>query len=124
MFISPNISSLVSAVDRSRYGVVASLTHLIRNSADVTSIALATTVVVVIMGSRGVEPSLEAVSPQIADAFVSGLRWAFVLLGSILAMATVICMVRGDRPKPAGVSAVPATTAKPLGDFSSPDAGA
>ena len=100
-FNSPNNSSIFSAVERSSFGVVSALTQLIRNSANVVSIALATTVVVTIMGMRGVEPSLDAVSPQVADAFVAGLRAAFVVLGSCTTAGMVVALVRGERPKPA-----------------------
>ena len=63
LFNSPNNSSVLGAVERTQYGVVSSLTQLVRNSANVTSIAIATTIVVVTMASYGVEPSLDAVSP-------------------------------------------------------------
>ena len=67
LFHTPNNSSILSAVERERYGVVSGLTQLTRNSANVT------------MGSMGVEPSLDAVSPEVANAFVSGLHRAFFL---------------------------------------------
>jgi len=100
LFNSPNNSSIFSAVERSRYGVVAALTQLVRNSANVVSVALATTVVVTVMGLRGVEPSLDAVSPQVADAFVDGLRLAFLLMGSLTTLGLVIALVRGERARP------------------------
>ena len=99
LFHSPNSSSIMSAVERSRYGVISALTQLMRNSANVTSIALATTVVVVTMGSLGVEPSLDVVSPAVADAFVTGLHRAFYLMGGLLVLGVVICLVRGERPR-------------------------
>src|SRR5918996_4198178 len=99
MFNSPNNSSIFSAVERSRYGVVAALTQLIRNSANVVSVAMATTIVVTVMGLRGVAPSLDAVSPQVADAFVAGLRLAFLILGSALAIGVALTLIRGERAK-------------------------
>ena len=100
LFNSPNNNSILSAVERSSYGVVASLTQLIRNSANVTSVAVATTIVVVVMGNRGIEPSLDAVSPQVAGAFVAGLHWAFIFMGGALAVACAICVLRGERARP------------------------
>lgn len=97
LFNSPNNSSIFSAVERSRYGVVSALTQLIRNSANVVSVALATTVVVTVMSLRGVAPSLDAVSPQIAGAFVAGLRLAFLVLGSALTIGVVLTFIRGER---------------------------
>ena len=99
LFNSPNSSSMMSAVESSRYGVISALTQLMRNSANVTSIALATTVVVVTMGSLGVEPSLDVVSRAVADAFVTGLHRAFFLMGGLSVLGAVICLVRGERPR-------------------------
>ena len=100
LFNSPNQSSLLGAVERSRYGVVASLTQLIRNSANVTSIAVATTVVVVTMASYGVEPSLDAVSPEVAGAFVAGLKWAFLTMAAMLLVGVALAVIRGERQRP------------------------
>ena len=99
LFNSPNQSSLLSAVERNQYGVVSALTQLIRNSANVTSIAVATTVVVVTMGTYGVEPSLDAVSPAVADAFVAGLRWAFILMAAMLLTGVALAVIRGERQR-------------------------
>ena len=99
LFSSPNNSSVFSAVEQSRYGVVSAVTQLVRNTANVTGIALATTVVVVTMGSRGVEPSLDAVSPQVASAFIAGLHRAFMLLGALLVVGVAIAFLRGERVK-------------------------
>jgi len=97
LFFTPNSSSILSAVERSSYGVVSALTQLVRNSANVTSIALATTVVVTVMGAKGVEPSLDAVSPLVADAFLSGLRLTFWLMAGVLLVGVVLCLIRGER---------------------------
>ncbi len=97
LFNTPNNSSILGAVERSAYGVVSSLTQLIRNSANVTSVALATTVVVVTMGSYGVAPSLDAVTPEVSEAFVAGLKRAFFLMGCLLAAGAVLSFIRGER---------------------------
>ena len=94
LFNSPNNSSIISVVDRSRYGVVSALTQLIRNSANVVSVAVATTIVVSTMATYGVEPKLEAVNPEVATAFVAGLRWAFLAMGCGLAAAAAISLYR------------------------------
>ncbi|MDA0733827.1 MAG: MFS transporter [Chloroflexi bacterium] len=108
LFNSPNNSSIFSAVEPSSYGVVSALTQLVRNSANVLGVALTTTVVVTVMGLRGAEPSLDAVSPQIADAFVAGLRVAFLMLGGFTTLGLVITFLRGERAKP-----VPAPATQP-----------
>ncbi len=96
LFNSPNNNSILSAVERSRYGVISSLTQLVRNSANVTSVALTTTVVVVTMASRGVEPSLDAVTPEVAGAFVLGLRRAFLMLGVLLSVGIALSYFKGN----------------------------
>ena len=94
IFNSPNSSSILSVVDRSRYGVVSALTQLVRNSANVVSVAVSTTIVVSTMATYGVEPKLEAVNPEVATAFVAGLRWAFLMLGAALAAGAAISLYR------------------------------
>ena len=94
LFNTPNSSSIISVVDRSRYGVVSALTQLVRNSANVVSVAVATTVVVLTMATYGVEPKLDAVNPSVATAFVAGLRWAFLLMGCVLTLGAVISLIR------------------------------
>ena len=115
LFNSPNNSSILSAVERHRYGVVSALTQLTRNSANVTSIALATTIVVVTMASMGFEPSLSAVTAEgggeVARAFVSGLRRAYLVMGSLLVVGIVISFFKGERvrePAAESPAAVPA----------------
>ena len=100
LFNSPNNSSILSAVDRAQYGVVSALTQLVRNSANVTSIAIATTVVVATMGAKGVEPSLDSVSPDVADAFVAGLKWAFWMLAGVLLVGIILSFLKGERRAP------------------------
>jgi len=100
MFNSPNNSSILSAVERSRYGVISALTQLTRNSANVTSIAVATAIVAATMASSGFEPSLDAVSDGaagVSDAFVDGLHNVFLVFGSLLALGVVISFFKGDR---------------------------
>ena len=116
LFNTPNNSSILSAVDRSQYGVVSALTQLVRNSANVVSIAIATTVVVATMGAKGVEPSLDAVSPAVAGAFVAGLKWAFLMMGGMLLVAIAIAIIRGERPKPAAAIRSESVAAEPASD--------
>ena len=110
LFNTPNNSSILGAVERSNYGVVSALTQLVRNSANVTSIALATTVVVVTMGSMGVQPRLDAASPEVASAFVAGLHRTFILLAILLLVGAAISFVKGARLRetPAPTPRVPA----------------
>ena len=97
LFNSPNSSSIISVVDRSRYGVVSALTQLVRNSANVVSVAVATTIVVSTMAAYGVEPKLDAVNPTVATAFVAGLKWAFLTMGVCLGIGAAISTARAIR---------------------------
>lgn len=119
LFNTPNNSSILSAVERSRYGVVSSLTQLMRNTANVTSVSLATTIVVTTMASQGFEPSLGTVSAEggtaVARAFVSGLHRAFLILGSLLLVGIVLSYFKGERVKEiaAPVSTMPVSKSLP-----------
>jgi MFS family permease len=120
LFNSPNSSSLFSAVERSRYGVVSALTQVLRNSGSVTGIAIVTMVIVGTMSSMGFEPSLDAVSAgdeALAEAFVTGARRAFMVLAGLFTVALVFSMFKGgsvasqmgppatDKPSETGKSA-------------------
>ena len=116
VFYTPNNSSILGAVERSRYGVVSALTQLVRNTANLTSVAMVTAIVTITMGSMGVEPSLSAVSPEISDAFLAGVRRAFFVMGGLLVFGMVICIARGERAKVVTPAQTPATAAETTSD--------
>jgi MFS family permease len=102
LFYSPNSSSILSAVERERYGVISAFVNLIRNSANVTSIAIATAIVTATMGYMGFEPSLEAVSSGdggegVIGAFVSGLRNAYLAMLGLLVVGLAVSTFKGER---------------------------
>ena len=103
-FYSPNSSSVLSAVGRESYGVVAGFLNLVRNSANVMSLAIATTIVTLTMGSLGFEPSLEAVRNDAVEgvrgAFAVGMRYAFYVLISLVIASMTISFLQG-RPRTA-----------------------
>ena len=72
-FNSPNSSPILSVVERQRYGVVTALLNLMRNSAQVMGIAVATAIVTATMASMGYAASLDAVSDA-PGAFTTGFR--------------------------------------------------
>ena len=117
MFSSPNNNSILSAVPRSRYGVITALTQLTRNSANVTSIALATAVIVATMASFGFEPRLDAVTEtggaEIGAAFVAGMHRAFFVMGGLVALGVVLSFIKGDRGAPEAGEAVAAARERP-----------
>jgi EmrB/QacA subfamily drug resistance transporter len=93
IFYSPNSSSVMATVGQVKYGVVSGFLNLVRNAANVTSIAFATIIVTTTMASQGFEPSLEAVRDEVegvASAFTLGLRYAFLtMMGIVLAAMTL-----------------------------------
>ena len=105
MFHSPNNSSILSTVEHSRYGVVSALLNLVRNAGNVTGIAIATAIVTATMASMGYLPSLDEVrnasGAGVLEAFTSGLRTAYLVMGCLLASGVVVSFLKGDRPKEA-----------------------
>ena len=113
-FYSPNSSSVLSAVGRESYGVVSGFLNLVRNSANVMSLAIATTIVTITMGSMGFEPSLEAVRNDTVEgvrgAFAVGMRYAFYVLITLVIASMTASFLQG-RPRTAPRSEVPAPQA-------------
>ena len=118
LFYSPNSSSVLSAVGRDSYGVVSGLLNMVRNSANVISLAIATTIVTVTMGSLGYEPSLEAVRNDavagVRGAFTVGMRYAFFTLMAMVIASMAVSFLQG-RPQPAA-PAGERRAAAPAGD--------
>lgn len=118
MFYSPNSSSVLSAVGRESYGVVSGFLNLVRNSANVISLAIATTIVTVTMGSLGFEPSLEAVRNAsvegVRGAFTVGMRYAFYVLIALVIASMTVSFLQGQSktsPRPAQPSQQPEESA-------------
>ena len=103
IFNSPNNSAILSTVDQSKYGVVSGLVQLVRNSANVTSIAVTTAIVTATMASMGYQPSLDAVSEVgsegVLGAFTSGLRTAYLVMGGLVLAAVVLSIVMSRQAK-------------------------
>ena len=96
-FNPPNQSSVLATVDLSRIGVATAFTNMVRNTANVTGIGLAITIVTMRMGALGFEPSLDAVTgggEGVEAAFSQGLRLAFLTLGAFIGLAGVSTWVK------------------------------
>ena len=74
IFNAPNNSSILSAVEPSKYGVITGFLNLIRNSGNLCSIAIATAIVTATMGSMGYEPSLASVSAGGGEGLLAGVH--------------------------------------------------
>ena len=95
-FNSPNNSSILSTVAIARYGVVSALLNLVRNSANVTSIAMSTAIITATMASMGQPPSLDVVADAPA-AFTAGVRTACLTLAILLVVGVVISFLKGGK---------------------------
>ena len=104
IFYSPNSSSVMSTVGQIKYGVVSGFLNLVRNAANVTSIAVATIIVTTTMASQGFEPNLEAVRDEVegvGEAFTLGLRYAFLtMMGIVLASMTLSALQPANVEEP------------------------
>ena len=99
IFNAPNNSSILSAVEPSKYGVITGFLNLIRNSGNLCSIAIATAIVTATMGSMGYEPSLASVSAGggegLLAAFTSGLRISYWVMAAIMIVGVVASAMKG-----------------------------
>ena len=96
-FNSPNSSSILSTVERQRYGVATALLNLMRNSAQVMGIAVATAIVTATMASMGYAASLDAASDA-PGAFTTGFRIVCLAMASLTLLGVVISIMKGGRP--------------------------
>ena len=120
LFSASTQSSILGAVERSKYGVISSLIHLARTSGNVVGMSLATVIVVATMGSMGVEPSLSGISTdggaEAGRAFVTGLHRAFMILGSLLLVGLALSLRKGEQAEE-----TPAPSLQPQVSDSPPD---
>ncbi|MYD51976.1 MAG: MFS transporter [Dehalococcoidia bacterium] len=102
-FNAPNNSSIFSVVERRRYGVISGFINLVRNTANITGIAVATTIVVTVMGSQGFEPSLAAVSDSGAEgvlgAFTTGMKTAYLTMSGLVLLGAALSVLKGGRDR-------------------------
>ena len=100
-FNAPNNSSILSVVEQSKLGVMSGFLNLVRNSANITGIAVATTIVVTVMGAQGFEPSLGAVSESGAEgvlgAFTSGMKTAYLSMAGLVFVGALLSVLKGGR---------------------------
>ena len=102
LFGSPNVSSILSTVAPSRYGVVSGLLAMFRNAFSVVGIVMAATIVARAMAAEGYPASLDAVSDtadlELLRAFASGMRLDFLIMGCLLLAGAAMSAVKaGER---------------------------
>ncbi len=99
LFGSPNTASVFGAARSSRHGIVSALLSLVRNSANVTSVAIATTVVTATMVAMGFSPDLGSVNDGpgrgAALAFVAGINLLYSGMALLLLLGAVASFLQG-----------------------------
>ena len=106
LFSSPNSASIFGAAQGNRHGVVSALLSLVRNSANVTSIAVATAVVAATMVTAGFSPDLGSVGDGVGEgargAFVSGMNALYLAMSCLLLVGAAAAFMKGPSIAGAG----------------------
>jgi MFS family permease len=96
LWVAPNMSAAIGAVQSQSFGVVSAFINLVRNTASAISIAVATAIVVGVMTSNGVDADLGAIKDgsgtEEKAAFVSGMRIAFISFAGVSFFAIIAAM--------------------------------
>ncbi len=104
VFYGPNNSSIMAAVEKSRYGVVAGFLNLVRNSSNVASIAMGTAVVTAFMAAGGYAPSLSGVNSEsdlgLLQAFTNGFSFYLLMMSGLLVLGMVASFFKGAKVQP------------------------
>ena len=113
IFNAPNNSSILSAVEQSKYGVITGFLNLVRNAGNLCSVAIGTAIVTGAMAALGYPPSLSAVSADGGDAgvlsaFTIGLRYTYAAMAGVVLIGVIASAFKGktiviaEAPEPAG----------------------
>ncbi len=99
-FSSPNTSAIMGSLPPSKYGIVSGFVNLARTSANVSGIAISTTLVTITMASYGYEPSLSVIADGGGEgvrlAFVTGLSLALKVSCGLMLMALALTLFRTE----------------------------
>ena len=101
IYYTPNTASVLSVVERERYGVATAFLNMTRNAASVAGVGMATTVVTMNMAAGGFEPTLDAVaagSEGVEAAFTGGLRIAFLALCAFIGVSVILTFLKPSVP--------------------------
>ena len=117
LWVAPNMSAAISAVQSESFGVVSAFINLIRNTASALAIAVATAVVVGVMTSKGLNADLGVLKDGSGAAekaaFVSGMRIAFFAFAAVSFFA-IIAATKTRNPELASRRGTAQSTAQSL----------
>ena len=98
-FYAPNNSSILSAVEPGKYGVISGFLNLVRNAGNLSGIAIGTVMVTTTMAALGHAPTLASVSSgggeSLLAAFTSGLRVAYLGIAALVLIGVAASAFRG-----------------------------
>ena len=114
LFQPANNSSVLSAVEASRYGVASAFLTLVRNLGQVTGVVLAAALLAVGIRALGVEPDLGPLrdpdvvaNPALIAGFVDGLRMTLRVAAALLIAGAILSLFKpAPRPEEAEGEAV------------------
>ncbi|MDL2274567.1 MFS transporter [Desulfosarcina sp. OttesenSCG-928-G10] len=87
-FSSPNTSAILGAVDKKDYGIASGVVSIMRLMGQMTSMAIATVALSLLVGQRAIEP-------QTYDRFLLSVRTVFTLSAILCAVGIFFSMFRG-----------------------------
>ncbi len=116
LFQSPNNSSVLSAVPRTSYGTTAAFLNLTRTTGQVTGVAVAGTIVTIVMGGamEAVTTGARASASQV-QPFLDGMHAAYMAGAAFAFAGSAASLLRGPRPAPVEAEQGPARPGGPGG---------
>ena len=100
MFQPANNSSVLSVIKSQNYGVISGFLNLIRNTGNVSSVAISTIIVTSTMAILGHEPNLSALKPEssqeILKSFTSGVNISYKIFASIVLITAIGSFIKGS----------------------------
>ena len=94
IFNSPNNSSILNEVDNTKFGVMSAMTQLVRNSANVISMSVTTSIIVISFQINGLGSNLDNITPEMSGAFMTGLHATFFTLFVVLSIGLITTIIR------------------------------
>ena len=100
MFQPANNSSVLSVIKSQNYGVISGFLNLIRNTGNVSSVAISTIIVTSTMAIMGFEPNLSALNSEsgieILKSFTNGVNISYKIFAIIVLITAFGCFIKGN----------------------------
>lgn len=90
LFSSPNTNAVMSSIDRELFGVASAMLSTMRTLGQTLSIAIATLIVSLFVGSEVLNP------PNLGD-FIAGIHFAFIIFAAMCAVGVGTSLARGEK---------------------------